>query len=181
MTTHDQTTSVSSEQTSPFVGYICSFSSEENTQLGVAAYLCVDEDGSPLEFLRTDQPSISDFTKILYGGALPRHALEKAVGAILKGVGQRPKCVFVSEECLLRPNPSSDLAVVLLQDAATSSPPLKCEALTIEVNGRRCQVAATKMQFAESAKELLAHLKWDPLEPFERIRSALRELKARGV
>lgn len=172
------TTSLSADQQNPpFVGYISSYcNDDENAQLGVAAYLSVDGEGSPVEFLRTEAISPSPFTRILYGQVLPRHAVEKAVGALLKGLGQQPKCVFVSDEKLLRPNPASNIDMVLLQDVASTNAQTGLQFHEISVGGRSCRIAAKDAGAGERVKELLAGIVWDPLEPFERLRLAQREL-----
>ena len=172
MATHEPaTTSLSGDQQNPpFVGYISSFCNDETAQLGVAAYLSVDGEGSPVEFLRTEAVSPSPLTRILYGQVLPRHAVEKAVGALLKGLGQQPKCVFVSDERLLRPTPASEIDMVLLQDIASTNSQTGLQFQEISVGGRSCRIAARDAGVGERVKELLAGIVWDPLEPFEHLR-----------
>lgn len=146
----------------------------------MTAYLSIDTVGMPVEFLTTEAATPSPFTRILYGSALPLHAQEKAVGALLKEVKQLPNCVFVCEPNLLRPNPSCDIDIVLMQDAGAASSQPGLQTLEVTAGGRRCQLSTKMAQALEKAKRLLEGVTWDPLEPFERLRSAQRELDSKG-
>jgi hypothetical protein len=168
------------QQNPPLVGYISSWSSDENGQLGVTAYLSVDEYGMPVEFLRTDAVNPSEFTRILYGRTLGQYAHEKAAGALLKEIKQQPKCVVVDQSDLLRPNPPGMIDFILLQDAASPNTPPRLQGQEVEVAGRRCHMAASDAEVAERAKQLLEGLTWDPLEPFERLQKAQQALESRA-
>ncbi|GAB6185657.1 hypothetical protein [Thermopirellula anaerolimosa] len=159
------------------LGYICSWHSSKKTAVGGAAYLSVDEDGRPIEFLTTAPVDPDSLTRALYGSSLVRVVLEKAVGSLLKEVRQRPVCVFVDEPDLFRLNPSAESGVqlVLLQAAEPASSE-KGGGQEIEAGGRRYRVTAAEQQAYEVAKGLLEKLAWDPLEPFERLRKAKAEL-----
>ncbi len=163
------------------LGYICSWHSSEKTAVGGAAYLSVDEDGRPIEFLTTEPVEPGPLTRALYGSSLVRVVLEKAVGSLLKEVRQRPVCVLVDEPDLLRPSPSAEpgVQIVLLQ-AADSASIEEGGGQEIEAGGRRCRVTAAERQACEVAKNLLEKLAWDPLEPFERLRTAKEELALEG-
>jgi len=164
------------------LGYICSWHGGKKTAVGGAAYLSVDEDGRPIDFLTTDPVDPDFLTRALYGSSLVRVVLETAVGSLLKEVGQRPLCVFVDEPDLLRPNPSAEPGVqlVLLQAAESTSFQEGAGGQEIEAGGRRCRVTAAEQQACEVAKSLLKNLAWDPLEPFERLRKAKEKLAPEG-
>jgi hypothetical protein len=179
MSTQETTNALSvDERSTPLVGYISSVLADDNSHLGVIAYLSIDENGKPVEFLQTRAVKPSKFTEILYGKALTLHALEKAVGAMLQNLGQRPQCVFVSESRLLRPNPPADIDIVLLQNTAEQNSQQRLESQDAEVNGHRVRIAASHAGILKNVKTLLEKITWDPLEPFERLQSAQTHLES---
>lgn len=164
------------------LGYICSWDGGDKTSIGRAAYLSVDEEGTPIEFLTTDPVEPDSLTRALYGSSLVRVVLEKAAGSLLKEVRQLPVCVFVDEPNLLRPDPPAapGVQVVLLQAAESSRSERGAGGQEIKVGGRRCRVTAVEQQACQVAKGFLEKLAWDPLEPLERLRKAKEALAAEG-
>jgi len=164
------------------LGYIFSWDGGDKTSIGPVAYLSVDEEGTPIEFLTTAPVEPDALTRALYGSSLVRVLLEKAVGSLLEEVRRRPVCVFVAEPNLLRPDPPADpgVQVVLLQAAESARSEPGSGGQEIEAGGRRFRVTAIEQQACQVTKDLLEKLTWDPLEPFDRLRKAKEALTPEG-
>lgn len=177
----DSAKPLSSGQSPAFVvGYISSHPDEGNTHLGVTAYLSVDQDGRPVEFLCTEAVAPGRFTQLLYGSSLAQVAREKAAGTLLVNVEQRPKWVFVNEACLLNPQPSNAVELILLRESGHFDPLPGWETHSLKIGDRQYNLTVRDTRTLAGVAQSLENLTWDPLEPFQRLHSLHEELSSPG-
>lgn len=153
----------------------------------LGAILVTDAKGIPQEFRCTHPVKPTSVQKSLYGDTLLPHISINLCGIpLLKSIQSKPALILLKDDSFLGVRPASPCPVAVVRRAgtaidvrsATDNNPLqktrleslagRFQPIVVEANGSECQVAQNLLQ------NIFGNL--DPLEPFERMASAVQLL-----
>ena len=144
-----------------------------------AGLLVINEHGYPLEFYCTTPIRPTKTQRLLYGTALRPYIVCQLLGrTLLHHLKLHPMVLFVSDPTFLAMRPVSSIPIVCLSAEDETLPPWVSNSIW---KGRRSRltlvVHGKHSDDAEVASEVLDRLQDynDPLEPLQRIRSAIEQ------
>lgn len=150
----------------------------------IGAILVTNNDGVPLEFRCTHAVKPTAIQRQLYGGTLQPHiGIELCGKPLLKELRNRPTIIVVKDGFLLGTRTSESEPVVLLTPASglieTSDSTVQQARIESSLGNFEPLVLFPSPHHQEDIKmasESLQNIRFDPLEPFKRIQTALSTL-----
>jgi hypothetical protein len=121
------------------------------------AYLSVETQARPVEFLRCQMPTVDSLTSAFHGWTLAGQLTHKTVSLILRSIQQAPDCILVNDRSLLVESHATDLPLDFVDLQSADGTVLGAAALRVK-----------------------SLVKWDLLEPFARIQAICRELDSQA-